>query len=325
VPVKKASPAWYGWLAALAIGAFLGLLAGLLTLIAITAAGLPTLLSAVPALVPQSAPSPTSLPSPTLQPSTETSLPSPSPSPTITPTPLPPEGEAFSIGQSVQGRELLVVRFGSGPIVRMIVGGIHGGYEANTVILSQLLIEDLRTGRLVVPPELTLYILPNMNPDGYYNHLNSSYGRANANGVDLNRNFDSYWVADWPRTGCFNYVAITAGPHPFSEPEARALRDFLLANRVDALIAYHSQMGAIFSHGSVPLHPAGDDLARTLAQASGYLYPPPDTGCLYTGQLVDWSLENDILALTVELTTHESTDIEINRRMFEAFLAWRRP
>lgn len=309
----------------MAVGAFIGLVAGLLTLAALTAAGVPTLLSAAPALLPATLPSPTLPASATLPPPSETPLPSPSPSPTITPTPLPPEGEAFSIGQSVQGRDLLVVRFGSGPIVRMIVGGIHGGYEANTVILSQLLIEDLRSGRLVVPPELTLYILPNMNPDGYYNHLNSSYGRANANGVDLNRNFDSHWVADWPRTGCFNYVAITAGAQPFSEPEARALRDFLLANRVDALIAYHSQMGAIFSHGSSPLPPAGDDLARTLAQASGYLYPPPDTGCLYTGQLVDWSLDNDILALTVELTTHESTDIEINRRMIEAFLAWRRP
>ncbi|HNZ13472.1 MAG TPA: hypothetical protein PKL11_07430, partial [Anaerolineaceae bacterium] len=73
---------------------------------------------------------PTPTPTATLTPTqTQTST----PTPTITPTPAPPEGELFPIGYSVEGRELWVVRFGNGPVVRMIVAGIHGGYEWNTV------------------------------------------------------------------------------------------------------------------------------------------------------------------------------------------------
>lgn len=247
------------------------------------------------------------------------------PTGTPTSTPLPPEGQAFSIGQSVQGREIKVVRFGSGPIVRMIIGAIHGGYEWNTAALVQKMIDELRAGTLTVPPDITLYILPDLNPDGSINFPGDIYGRANANGVDLNRNWDSHWQADWPRTGCFNAVPISAGQAPFSEPETKALSEFLSNNRVDALISYHSRMGAIFATGSSPLHPAADDLAKTLAAVSGYLYPPPGTGCLYTGQLVDWAVDHDIVALTIELTTHESLDLEINRKVFEAFLTWRRP
>ncbi len=263
---------------------------------------------------PMSATSPTPTTSPTL-----------TPDPTVTPTPMPLEGEAFSIGKSVQGRDLKVVRFGSGPIVRMIIGAIHGGYEWNTAALVQRLVDELRAGILTVPPDITLYLLPDFNPDGSRNYPGSIYGRSNANRVDLNRNWDSHWQADWPRSGCFNYAPLTAGEAPFSEPETQALSKFLLDNHVDALISYHSQMGAIFATGSSPLHPAADDLARRLSVVSGYLYPPPETGCLYTGQLVDWAVDHDIVALTIELTTHESLDLEINHKVFNAFLAWKRP
>ena len=34
----------------------------------------------------------------------------------------------FSYGRSFGGRSLLAYRFGTGPSVRIIVGGIHGGY-----------------------------------------------------------------------------------------------------------------------------------------------------------------------------------------------------
>jgi len=64
-----------------------------------------------------------------------------------------------------------------------------------------------------VPPEVTLFILKNMNPDGYAKAWDAT-GRANANGVDLNRNFDANWLIDWNRDVCFNRVYVTAGPEP---------------------------------------------------------------------------------------------------------------
>ena len=243
----------------------------------------------------------------------------------VTSTPLPPEGEAFSIGQSIEEKSLDMYRFGSGPIVRVIIGAIHGGYESNTATLVYLLRDDLKNGTIVVPEEITLYLLPIFNPDGYFDFLNQPEGRGNARSVDINRNWSVLWQPDWDRTGCFNYLRLTAGAQPFSEPEVIALRDFLLANKVDALISYHSAMSAIFAGGQPEPDPASDSLARALSAASLYLYPPTnDPGCQYTGQLIDWAAAQGIAAVDVELTDHQSNDILINRKLLEAFLAWRR-
>lgn len=247
--------------------------------------------------------------------------------PTVTARPLPPEGEAFSIGTSVEGKPLEVYRFGSGPIVRVIIGAIHGSYEGNTATLVFLIRDDLKNGLHKVPEDVTLYLMPIFNPDGFYDYISTNpvAGRPNAHGVDLNRNWDAFWQADWDRAGCFNYIPITAGSGPFSEPETQALRDFLLDNRVDALISYHSAMSAIFAGGRPEPDPASDSLARALSAVSFYLYPPVnDPGCQYTGQLIDWASDNGIAAVDVELTDHQSNDILINRKVLEAFLAWRR-
>ena len=246
------------------------------------------------------------------------------PEPSLTPTPMPPEGEAFSIGNSIEGKPLEVYRFGDGKTVRMIIGGIHGGYEWNTSVLAFKLRDDIRDGVIIIPPDITLYILPILNSDGYFDYPDSTYGRANARSVDLNRNWDAVWEPDWPRTGCFSYVYLTAGEYPFSEPETQALSQFLLDNHVDALISYHSAMSSIFAGGRPEPDSASNDLAKTLALASGYSYPPLDGGaCYYTGQLIDWASYMGIAAVDVELTDHQSNDILINRKLVDAFLLWK--
>jgi len=74
--------------------------------------------------------------SPTVRPSV-TPLPSASPTatplPTSTPTPTPQSQGMFIIGFSVSGRPLEVYQFGSGPSERLIVAGVHGGNEWNTI------------------------------------------------------------------------------------------------------------------------------------------------------------------------------------------------
>ena len=306
----------------LAIGALIAVVFFVLFVISINvlsgqpALKVPFVSSSTPTATLTLTPTATFTPSPTL---TST------PTPVITSTPLPPEGEVFSIGETIEGKSLEVYRFGSGPTVRMIIGAIHGGYESNTATLVYLLRDDLKAGRITVPEEITLYLLPVFNADGFYDYLNLPAGRSNARGVDLNRNWDSYWQANWDRTGCFNYLQLTAGDAPFSEPETQALRDFLLNNHVDALISYHSAMSAIFAGGRPEPDPASDSLARALSAVSLYLYPPVnDPGCQYTGQLIDWASDNGIAAVDVELTDHQSNDILINRKVLEAFLAWKR-
>jgi len=261
--------------------------------------------------------------------------PTPSPVPHATPTPAPtpaatrrprPSATPFMvgpvvIGQSVEGRPLEIFRFGHGPIRRLIVAGIHGGYEWNTIALAQELKTHLAEHPELVPRQITLFLLPALNPDG--EALSHSYeGRANAHGVDLNRNWPAHWKEDWSRTGCWNYLPIGGGPQPGSEPEVAALMGFILEQRISALISYHSAALGIFAGGR-PSSQASLSLAEAVAEVSPYPYPPYDSGCEYTGQFADWAAENGIPAIDVELTNHTDTDFEINLRVLQAFLSWR--
>jgi predicted deacylase len=235
-------------------------------------------------------------------------------------TPTVAEGLPEVIGTSVAGRPLEVFRFGSGPRELLIVAGIHGGYEWNTIALADELIELLRREPERVPPEVTLYLLRAINPDGEA-RSHGYEGRANENGVDLNRNWPVNWHLDWDRTYCWHYLPITAGEHPLSEPETQAVLRFILDHEFDGVISYHSAALGIFPGGSPP-DTASARLAEAVAAVSGYRYPPRDYGCEYTGQFADWAISQGIPAVDVELTNHDETDFEINVAVLETFLTW---
>ena len=93
-----------------------------------------------------------------------------------------------TVGYSVSGRPIEVYIFGNGEREKMIVAGIHGGYEWNTIALADELIKHIHENPNIIPSDVTLYILRNLNPDG--DARDHSYdGRVNDHGVDLNRNF----------------------------------------------------------------------------------------------------------------------------------------
>jgi len=264
---------------------------------------------------------------PTLASPTFTPTASPTATPTCTITPTLTPTLSFSgyevIGHSVLERPLEVFRFGTGDHHYMIIAGIHGGYEWNTVALANELIELLKDEPGRIPEDKTLYILPNLNPDGYAKNLGPD-GRANANNVDINRNWDSNWQANWYGSNCWSMRFITAGDEPESEPETRALKNFLLDRRVEAVISYHSMAYSIFS-GGYPYDTISIDLANALAFASPYAYPPYYGDCLYTGQFVDWASDQGIAAVDIELKNHVDTDYLINVNILDAFLNWEYP
>ncbi len=224
------------------------------------------------------------------------------------------------LGDSTQGRPIVAHRFGNGRSVRAILAGIHGAYEWNTVGLAEALIAHLTDQPEEIPPDVTLWIVPVVNPDGYA-HARGAAGRANANGVDINRNFPVLWQGDWPRAGCWDLLPISAGEEPASEPETLAVMAFLLSQHVEAVVSYHSAALGIFAGGQPP-DPRSEQLAQALAAASGYAYPPIDVGCAYTGQLIDWAAASGIAAVDVELTTHYRLDFEENLALLKAFLRW---
>lgn len=116
----------------------------------------------------------------------------------------------YSIGQSVEGRELWVMEISDQPGVHepgepefKYVGNMHGdeiGGRETLLYLMQWLCDTYSTSSETreLVDSLRLHLLPSLNPDGYevararklgtesgYTYL----GRYNANGVDLNRNF----------------------------------------------------------------------------------------------------------------------------------------
>lgn len=246
------------------------------------------------------------------------STPFPSPPPTQSPTPS--MRGPLVVGTSVAGRPMEVFAFGQGPIKRMIIAGIHGGYESNTIRLADQLIQLLQARPDLIPEQITLYILRSLNPDGEA-RSNSYKGRVNENLVDLNRNWPSLWQKTWPLEGCWTYTYVTGGSHPASEPETRALMNFLITYQVDALINYHSAALGIFPGGQPPDN-RSIELAEAIAAISDYPYPPIETGCQYTGQLIDWASDMGITAIDIELTNHDDTDLVQNIRVLQTFLSW---
>jgi len=263
---------------------------------------------------------------------TQTFTPSPTPEPSPTETEFPPTLTATPlyliyhqtpeiIGHSINGLPLKVYTFGSGEHERMIIAGIHGGDEWNTVTLANQLIAYVNQHPEIIPSDVTLYILRNLNPDGE-TRAHDQYGRVNANGVDLNRNFPTNWSPDWDRAGCWNYLPTTSGSAAGSESETQALMNFIEGHHIEALISYHSAALGVFPGGD-PWDESSVDFAEALAAVSSYPFPPIDTGCKYSGTLADYAVSKGITAVDLELTNHFDTDFDVNIKIIEVLLTFK--
>ena len=225
-----------------------------------------------------------------------------------------------TIGYSVSGRPIEVYTFGQGQKEKMIVAGIHGGYEWNTIALADELIKYIYENPDVIPDDVTLYVLRNLNPDGDARDHGID-GRVNDHGVDLNRNFPTNWAADWDRKGCWSYGPTTGGTGPGSEPETRTLMYFLQTHKVETLISYHSAALGVFPGGE-PWEKNSIAFAQALGKATKYPFPPIDTGCVFTGTLADYAVEEGAVAVDMELSTHAKTDFTQNVKALEVLLNW---
>ena len=253
-----------------------------------------------------------------------TRTPGPSPTPIVFPT-IQPTNDALwegpiVIGYSVEERPIEIWRFGTGERKYLVIAGIHGGYEINTIALADQLIAYFSRKPDAVPSDATLFILRSLNPDGE-TKPHKKEGRANANDVDLNRSFPVGWSETWNRDGCWDLLELNAGPYPASEPETIALMAFVLENPVIAVISYHSAAPGFYPAGE-PRDPNSVALSEYLSNASGYPYPAYYTGCYMTGSLVDWTLAAGAAGADVELSTHWDTEFDVNLTLVLALLRW---
>ena len=238
----------------------------------------------------------------------------------------------MTIGSSVHGRPIETYTYGTGETNLLFVGGVHGGYEWNSVLLAYWIIDHLTGDPTIVPPDLTITIIPSLNPDGVFKVIqkegrfeatdvpsgaNTALGRFNANGVDLNRNFDCKWQ---PKS-MWRGTEVSAGTKAFSEPESAVFRDVVAQIKPEAVVFWHSKANAVYaSECQGGILPGTRTLMNTYATASGY--KPIDTFDAYpvTGDAEGWLASIGIPAVTVELATHESIEWDQNLAGFTALI-----
>lgn len=223
-------------------------------------------------------------------------------------------GEKRIFGKSAEGRELFAFFTGRHEKPEGISQYAIHGREYVTALLA---LEHLKRG----VPRGGVWILPLVNPDGallseiglssvserrrkFLLSLNGgsfdfSQWKANAEGVDLNVNFDARWgtgIQNVRSPAPENYI----GKAPFSAPESRALKQFTEEISPDFTVSFHTKGEEIYwKFHQPPLRASRDKrLAKLLSAATGY---PLREAKGSAGGYKDWCIEKrGIPAFTIE-------------------------
>jgi hypothetical protein len=215
----------------------------------------------------------------------------------------------------VQGRDLIAQRIGTGEAVLLLVGGVHAGYESNTVRLMDEMIAHYQARPAEVLPGVTLLIVPALNVDGLAQGERLR-GRWNANGVDLNRN----WGCGWSAQAEYFGGQANPGPAAFSEPETQALGALIELVRPRAALFYHAAARGVFAGNCQGDVSAG--LARVYGEAVGYPFEAVFSAYQVTGSAPAWLDSIGIPAADVELASSDQTELLRHLRGVQAVQAW---
>ncbi len=256
-------------------------------------------------------------------------------------TPIsPPEEQVIKdknpiIGKSVDGRDITAYTYGTGDTEILFVGGIHGGYEWNTVLLAYEAMDYLEANPSVIPTNLKVTIIPVLNPDGLNKVVGTSgrfdltdvstsqttvvAGRFNSNEVDLNRNFD----CNWKTTGLWQNKTVSGGSSVFSEPESQAIKSYIENNQPQAVVVWYSAAGGVYSSScNNEILAETKTLTSTYAKASGYTGYSEFDSYAITGDMVNWLAKEGVPAISVLLTDHNNTEWSKNKAGIESLLKY---
>lgn len=250
-----------------------------------------------------------------------------------TSTPEVARGDRSVLGTSAGGNEIVAYHFGTGDTELLFVGGIHGGYSYNTTLLAYELIDHLTKNPKLIPENVTVTVVPTLNPDGLKATVGTAErfaitavpkdeaklvaGRFNASGVDLNRNFD----CQWKKEGTWQNRTVSGGDEAFSEPEAKAIRSYVEQYEPAAVLVWYSAAGGVYaSNCENGVLPKTTELVNLYAKASGYTAYNEFNYYEITGDMVNWLAKERIPAFSVLLTTHTATEWSKNRAGIEAMI-----
>ncbi len=241
---------------------------------------------------------------------------------------------AAPMGRSVPGRSIWAVTVAMGR-QRVLMAAAFPAQEWLTSLVCLRLCEDiaaaLHTGkewngwRMARAMEgRSLVFVPLVNPDGVQIALHGAdsageyaetvralggdtHGlwQANANGVDLNHNFNAGWEQLQEQEQKNGIVGPAprrfGGVLPESEPETRALTALCRRGDFRHAVALHSQGEEIYWRYGAHTPPASRLMAMVMASASGYRLADPK-GLASHGGFKDWFIEElHRPAFTIEL------------------------
>lgn len=212
-----------------------------------------------------------------------------------------------TIGYSVQGRNIDFTRIGNGPQIIIIAAALHGT-ESNAAKLVENLQGYFQNTVEITGNDFTYYFLPKLNPDGLV-----TGSRYNANGVDLNRNWDT---SNWQSDTVDNRGSAkgSGGSAPFSEPETKAFANFLIKLHQESgkpiiVLNYHArhppnglvQPSYRIENQTQISDPNAYGIAEQFASQLGYDFSPIWDEYPITGEAIHWCGEHGIICMDIEL------------------------
>ncbi|MEZ5047708.1 MAG: M14 family zinc carboxypeptidase [Chitinophagaceae bacterium] len=240
-----------------------------------------------------------------------------------------------SIGNSIQNRSIWMVKISDNPDVdenepEVFMNAVHHAREP--ISMSQVLffmwhvLENYNTDKEIrnLLNSTELYIVPCVNPDGYYYNqtMNPNGGgmwrknrRLNSGGsygVDINRNYSYGWGGSGSSSTQSNDTY--RGTAAFSEPETQAIRDFCISRNFVASMDFHSYGNyCIYPFGNVttntnPEIPLYSQISQFLTSDNNFVYgnAMQTVGYLASGAGDDWkygeqTTKNKIYSFTPEV------------------------
>ncbi|XP_040117280.1 carboxypeptidase A6 [Oryx dammah] len=230
----------------------------------------------------------------------------------------------FSIGKSYEGRSLYVLKLGrrSRAYKRAVWMdcGIHAREWIGPAFCQWFVKEALLTYRSDPTMRKTLnhlyfYIMPVFNVDGYHfswtndrfwRKTRSRNSRFRCRGVDANRN----WRVKWCDEGASMHPCddTYCGPFPESEPEVKAVANFLRKHRkhITAYLSFHAYAQMLlypysYKYATIPnfscVESAAYNAVNALRSVHGVQYrygPASSTLYVSSGSSMDWAYKNGI-------------------------------
>lgn len=243
--------------------------------------------------------------------------------------------ELEKIGESVEKRPIYALKLGTGKKEILMDGSLHAREHMTTNVLMEMIDQYSVSyysnkkfsgyNTRAILNKTSIWFIPMVNPDGvtlvqsglskmtpknqktikaYNKSTNYKRWKANGRGVDLNRNFDDLWKRQSPTPKSFMGYK---GPSAFSEPESRAVRDFVLKHKFKANNSYHSSGQVIywFNYQNKENYARDLKLVKRVSKITGYTTMAPKYIAQGSGSSANWFIRTQKQpALTMEIAPY---------------------